>query len=320
MNLPIGRSNSVASITTAYNVASKLPRQLDALLAQGRALQEVIVIDNASIDGTCDLLASRYPQVTLLRMAKNLGAAGAWAVGLQYAALEKRHDWVWAFDDDSVPEASALERLLAGVELADRERNGADKNSIGMAAMLPVHLKTGRCYPPLLWRERFVKPSAVLLAQPVWLADLTYTSGLLVRRKVVESIGLPRADFFMDFFDFEYCLRARANGYSIAVVSAAKLAHEIGTSRSVGFGRFAKLWPEHAPWREYYMARNLAYSLWWLYPSARAKRFAVRHLARHVAGVLLFSPEKAKCLKRTLQGFFDGCRARLGVRFLPEAL
>ena len=45
---------------------------------------------------------------------------------------------------------------------------------------------------------------------------------------MVEAIGLPRADFFMDFFDFEYCLRARSHGYRIAVITRSKLAHEIG--------------------------------------------------------------------------------------------
>src|ERR1700691_4776515 len=95
---------SVASITTAYNAAHLLPRQLDALLSQSRPLQEIVVVDNGSTDGTGELLASRYPQVTVLSMCANAGAAGAWAAGLEYAALRRRHDWVWAFDDDSVPE------------------------------------------------------------------------------------------------------------------------------------------------------------------------------------------------------------------------
>jgi GT2 family glycosyltransferase len=304
---------SVASVTTAYNAAGLLPRQMDALLRQTRALQEIVVVDNGSQDNTLALLAERYPQVTVLKMAANLGAAGAWAAGLEYAALKKRHDWVWAFDDDSVPEDGSLEGLLQ-----QAESKTMDDAETGMVAMLPVHQKTGACYPPLLWREGFRRPSPETVRQPIWFADLAIVSGLMVRRELVEAIGLPRSDFFMDFFDFEYCLRARSYGYRIAVVNRIKLSHEVGSARRVRLPGYSALWPDHAPWREYYISRNLAYAVWWLYPSSRAKRFTIRHLARHACGVLLFGTEKLASLKKMAQGFWDGRRARLGVRFRPE--
>jgi GT2 family glycosyltransferase len=315
---------SVASVTTAYNAAHLLPRHIEALQLQTRALQEIIVVDNGSDDNTLALLAERYPQVTVLKMPENLGVAGAWSAGLNYAALERRHDWVWAFDDDSVPENAALAELMEAIEPA---RTGSSRTSdgatgqigqIGMISALPVHPETGVCYPPLLWREGFVKPPAELLQQPVWFADLAFTSGSMVRREMVEKIGLPRSDFFMDFVDFEYCLRARSHGYRIAVVTGVRLAHEVGHARQVRLPGFSGLWPNHAPWREYYITRNLAYAVWWLYPSRRAKRFAMRHLARHAAGVLLFGADKLPSLKKMSQGFCDGKRARLGVRFRPE--
>src|SRR5271154_2396660 len=136
---------SVASVTVAYNASRLLPRQLDALLRQTRPLQEIVVVDNASTDGTRDMLAENYPQVTVLKMSENLGAAGAWSAGLAYAALKKRHDWVWTFDDDSVPDADALQNLVNGVETL-----GITEDKIGMVAPLPVHRGTGISYPPLL--------------------------------------------------------------------------------------------------------------------------------------------------------------------------
>jgi len=308
-----GVSQSVASVTVAYNAADMLPRQMEALLRQTRPLQEIIVVDNGSIDGTRALLAGGFPQVTVLRMSENLGAAGAWAAGLSYAALQKGHDWVWTFDDDSVPNDDALEALLIGLDSV-RGANGG----VGMVAALPFHRATGTIYPPLLWREGFVNPSPELFQKQVWFADLAYASGCMVRREVVQKIGLPRADFFMDFFDFEYCLRARSQDYKIAVISAARFAHEVGDARQVRLPGSSRLWPDHAPWREYYMSRNLAYAVWWLHPSPRAKRFVVRHLVRHAAGVLLFGPKKLACLKKMAQGFLDGLRANLGIRFRPD--
>jgi rhamnosyltransferase len=305
--------SSVASITTAYNGAQLLPQHIDALLNQRRPLKEIIVVDNASKDETSALLATRYPQVTVLRMSENLGAAGALAAGLAYAALQKRHDWIWTFDQDSVPGERVLETMLE--EAQSLQRAAGD---IGIIAALPVNPETATSYVPWLWRNGFTKPSPELLCRPVWFPDLVITSGCIMRREVVERIGLPRSDFFMDFVDYEYCLRARSHGYKIAVVMGAKLRHEIGKARKVRFLGYSRVWSDHSPFREYYMSRNLVYSVWWLYSSPQAKRFVVRHLARHAGGVLLFGSNKLACLKRMAQGAWDGRRASLGIRFRPE--
>ena len=304
---------SIATVTIAYNAVASLPRQMEVLLRQTRPLQEIIVVDNGSTDGTSVLLAERYPQVTVLKRREKLGAAGAWSAGLTYAASERRHDWVWTFDDDSVPDQNSLRHLADAIETLK-----ATGEQIGMVAPLPVHRQTGKCYPPLLWREGFVKPSSELLDQPIWFADLAILSGCMVCRDIVEKVGLPRADFFMDFFDFEYCLRIRSNGYKIAVVSCAKLDHEVGNARSVKLLGDRQIWPDHAPWREYYISRNLAYAAWWLYPSRGVKRFAIRHLVRHACGVVLFGSNKLACLMKMIQGFADGRRASLGIRFRPQ--
>jgi rhamnopyranosyl-N-acetylglucosaminyl-diphospho-decaprenol beta-1,3/1,4-galactofuranosyltransferase len=302
---------SVASITTAYNAIRILPRHIDALLRQSRPLQQIVIVDNGSNDGTGEMLAEKYPQVTVLRLEKNVGAAGGWAAGLKYAALEKRHDWIWNFDDDSVPPPDALELLLAG------EQEISDTAKLGMMAPLPVHIESGTLYPPLFWRDGFVKPSGETIRQPIWFADLVIASGCMVRRSVVEQIGLPRADFFMDFFDFEYCLRARAQGLAIAVVTACKFSHEIGNARPVRLAGFHWLWTDYAPWREYYLARNIVYAANSLFPSVRTRVFVAKHWLRHATGVVLFGRRKFKSLQRMLQGAVDGIRGRLGIRFLP---
>ncbi|HEY4816231.1 MAG TPA: glycosyltransferase [Candidatus Acidoferrum sp.] len=301
----------VASVTVAYNAAKVLPRQLEALLMQTRPLQEIIVVDNASTDGTAAMLAERYPQVTVLRMPENSGQAGGWAAGLSYAALSKRHDWIWTFDNDSVPEADTLEVLLSGVDTLGTE--------VGIAAPLPIHRETATCYTPYLWRDGFVKPSEELLSQPTWFADLVIASGCLIRGEVVEKIGLPRADFFIDFVDVEYCLRARSYGYKIVVISRAKLGHEIGNGRKIDLLGYKRLWTNQPPFREYYISRNLTYFAWWLQPSSATKRFVARYLVVHAAQVLLFSTNKLRCLIRIVQGFRDGLRGRLGIRLRPGA-
>jgi len=311
--VPEESSRSVASVTVAHNAMGVLPRHIEALLGQTHHLHELVVVDNASTDGTNTMLAERFPQVTVLRMAENLGAPGGWAAGLSYAALKRGHDWVWSFDQDSVPAADALTRLFAGIG----SLNGV-QSEVGMIAPMPVHKETGTCYPPLFWRNGFVKASKEQMREPLWFADLAIASGSLTRRQVVERVGLPRGDFFMDFADFEYSLRTRAHGFKIAVVPGAELGHEVGEARMVWLPGLSRLWTCYAPWREYYNSRNLAYVGWHLYPNMRTKKFVLEHLARHAGAVLLFSPKKTACIVKMTQGFWDGCRAKLGIRFRPD--
>jgi len=305
--------SSVASLTIAYNAAHALAGHIDALLGQKKPLQEIIVVDNASTDETRSLLAACYPQVTVLRMAENLGAGGALAAGLAYAAREKKHDWIWMFDQDSVPAPGALETMLQ-----EAQRFGGNSSEVGILAALPVDQHMENSSSPWLWRNGFVKTPSELLSHPVLFTDLVITSGAMVRRAAVEKIGLPRSDFFIDFVDYEYCLRARSHGYKIAVITRAKLYHEIGKAHKVRFLGRRYLWSQHRPFREYYISRNLAYSVWWLYPSLPAKGFVLRHLMRQAVGVLLFGSERLDCLKKMVQGFWDGRRASLGVRFRPD--
>jgi rhamnopyranosyl-N-acetylglucosaminyl-diphospho-decaprenol beta-1,3/1,4-galactofuranosyltransferase len=302
---------SIASVTTAFNAAKVLPRQIDALLRQTLPLREIIVVDNGSTDGTVEMLEKKYPRVTVLRMAKNLGAAGGWEVGLKYAALEKGYDWVWNLDDDSVPGDSALELLVSGAGSL------VEDTSVGMLAPLPVHEETGKCFPPLLWRDGTVLPPSHLLREPVWFADMVIASGCLVRREVAERAGLPPGDFFMDIFDFAYCLQVRSAGYKIAVIGKCPFSHTLGEMQEVRFFGRKRIWTEHAPWREYYWARNMTYLVHRLYPSPRARRFLAKTLLRHGCAVLLWNRRRAKTLIRMTQGFFDGRSGKLGVRFLP---
>lgn len=308
------KAPSVASVTTAYNPGETLARHINALLQQERPLEEIIIVDNASTDGTSSLLAAHYPQVTVIQVPENLGTGGALTAGLSYAAGEKKHDLIWMFDQDSVPAPAALDRILQAAQGLS-----GDRSAVGIFASLPVDQNLEVSSTPWFWRNKFVKPPAELFDQPIVYADLIITSGSMIRRDVIEAIGFPRADFFIDFVDYEYCLRARSRGYKIAVITGAKLYHEIGKPQKARFflGR-QHLWSEHRPFREYYYSRNLAYCVWWLYPNLPAKAFLLLHLLRRAVGLLLFGPERLSSLKKMLQGLYDGCRARLGIRFRPD--
>jgi GT2 family glycosyltransferase len=304
---------SIVSVTVAHNGVSVLRQHLQALALQTRKLDEIVVVDNASTDGTQRLLAREFPEITTLHQQENGGIGGGLAAGLAYA-LGRKHDWVWIFDQDSLPAQDALEHLLNGLPHLH-----ADAEITAILAPSCAHPETGIAYPALQWsRWRFV-PIRNNPDQPAVFVDLVISSGSLMRSEAVAKVGLPRQDFFMDFVDYEHCLRLRRQGYRIAVIRDSNLDHAIGTPTVLNIFGWAKSWTDHAPWREYYMTRNEIFTMWRYYPELAAKAFVFYRLARHAVAVLLFGQRKRSCLQMMYRGVSDGRAGRLGIRHFAAA-
>jgi GT2 family glycosyltransferase len=297
---------AVASITIAYNGEKLLSQHLESLLNQTRALDEIIVVNNASTDETAELLRKSYPQITVIDLPFNTGVGGGYAAGLEYAIQQKSYDWIWLFDQDSVPDADTLERLLQV-----RNRLNGQGNQTAVLAPRCVNACTQREYPGLLWNSGW-KP--VTLSQPLTFVDAVISSGSLIRSSAIRTAGPPRKDFFIDYVDLEHCLRLRSAGFSIAVVRDAVLRHALGSPRLVTFASFNRVWADHEPWREYYKARNEVFTIWTHYPNLASKLSVIRRLVRHALGVLLFGKQKQACLKMMYLGIVDGLAGRLGIR------
>jgi GT2 family glycosyltransferase len=301
---------SIASVTVAYNGAEVLARQLDALNQQTRRLDEIVVVNNASTDETLKLLANEYPDVTVLNLPKNVGVGGGYAAGLSYAALKKKYDWVWLFDQDSLPAKTCLAGLLAAMQ-----QLGATVDATAILAPVCVHTGTKMAYPGHLWTDGRMLPAPGEPTAPISFVDFVISSGSLIKRQALEVAGLPRADFFMDFVDYEHCLRLRRHGFKIAVVRESRLDHTLGDpSRFRFFGR-TKYWSDHVPWRLYYMVRNEVFTIWEYYPQRRSKFFLLCRLSRYALALCLFGKRKVACLGMMYRGFLDGRSGRLGIRF-----
>jgi GT2 family glycosyltransferase len=301
---------SIASITVAYNGASVLARHLDALYRQTKELDEVIVVNNASTDNTLGLLAKEYPQVTILNLPRNVGVGGGYAAGLAYAALQKRHDWVWIFDQDSIPAETCLEGLLNALPHLE-----GSAETTAVLAPVCVHTGTKMAYPGHLWMDGRMVPTSGDPRQPIGWVDFVISSGSLIRREAIETVGLPRADFFMDYVDYEHCLRLKRHGFKIAVVRDSHLDHVLGNPSRFKFVGRTKYWSDHVPWRLYYMVRNEVFTIWKYYPEWRNKAFLLCRLVRYALSLCLFGKRKLACLAMMCRGFLDGRSGRLGIRF-----
>ncbi|MFL5780289.1 MAG: glycosyltransferase, partial [Thermoleophilaceae bacterium] len=113
---------TVVALVVTYNRRDLLMGCLEGVFGQSRPPDRVFLVDNASTDGTPELLRERgfldRPELTYLRLAENLGSSGGFAEGVR-AAREPESDWLWLMDDDSQAEPDTLERLLAAAAAAD---------------------------------------------------------------------------------------------------------------------------------------------------------------------------------------------------------
>src|SRR5215471_20432657 len=138
-----GRPMKVAAVVVTYNRRDLLLESLAAVLAQTRAPDKVIVVDNASQDGTAAAVREKFPAVHLAELRRNSGGAGGFAGGMALA-LADGADLIWLMDDDTVPEPGALSALLAA-----RERMAAQAAGPSAAVARPPALVASQ----VLWTD-----------------------------------------------------------------------------------------------------------------------------------------------------------------------
>lgn len=191
-----------------YNRKDLLRECLDRLAAQSRPPDRVLVVDNASTDGTDALLAERT-DVEPLRMARNGGGAGGFESGLR-EARRAGYDWYWLLDDDTLADAGCLEALLAGSERAPL------RPQVMTSA---VRWKDGRLHPMnrpwLRTRDRggFALGASAGLA-PIRAATFVST---MVHRDAIDRHGLPHGEYFIWLDDIEYTGRILREGHGYIV-------------------------------------------------------------------------------------------------------
>jgi GT2 family glycosyltransferase len=192
---------TVVGLVVTYNRRDLLLESIAALRRQTRALDTLVVVDNASSDGTVDAVRDQFPDVDLVPLPRNTGGAGGFATGLA-RALERGADLVWLMDDDTVPEPDALEALLAA-------RAGYPGARPVLVASRVVWTD-GREHPMNWPRPKPLSSRAERhAAEQVRCVPIRSASfvSVLVDAGVCRERGLPVADYFLWNDDFEFTTR-----------------------------------------------------------------------------------------------------------------
>ncbi len=243
-----GRS-AVCAILVTHNRKELLREALAALAAQTVPVSRIVVVDNASDDGTPKLVEREFPQVEVLRVTKNVGGAGGFHLGMK-AALARECAWLWLMDDDTIVTPHALEELFSG-----RSR-------------FPSPARPSLLASKVLWTDgslHFMNPSLIKLPDlealyasvecgTLSIRSTTFVS-CLIQRELVTRYGLPIADYFIWGDDTEYTARVLRDNLGVMVPTSIAV-HKTARKHTA---------LDAPPERYYYHIRNM---LWMITRSA----------------------------------------------------
>ena len=197
-----------------------------ARLDQGEV--ETFVVDNASTDGSADMVRERFSWVRLIESRENLGFAAGNNLALQHAGGE----CVLLLNPDTVVTAGALARLqqvlaahpmtgIAGAQLLNAD--GSFQMSTGVFPCLRSELPLiNRRLSPVRGTFRVDTLGGKTVVQSV---DWVSGACLMIKRKVVEAIGPLDESFWLYTEETDWCYRARAAGWDVLLVPQSQVYH-----------------------------------------------------------------------------------------------
>ena len=295
---PSMRPPRVTAIVLNWNGLADTRACLASLRAQDYKTLSLIVVDNASSDGSAAALRAEFADLTLRCNGKNLGYTGGNnpAIG---AALADGADYVWLFNNDAAAAPDVLGRLVAAAEADPR---------IGLISPLIGHAGGGCEFAGGLidvargtWRTT-ADPAQGRAWQERHPDRFVPTgTALLLRRGLVERIGLLDDRFFAYWEDTDYGLRSLAAGFRNHLAFDVLAGHAPKPPPSAGLGR---------PHYYYLMARN-EILFWRKHLGKRAARpvfWALRRQMRLAAA----SRHNRATVDSIMAGIWDGLLNRGG--------
>jgi N-acetylglucosaminyl-diphospho-decaprenol L-rhamnosyltransferase len=220
----------LAVVVPNYNGADFLSRCLDAVLAQSLPVQRVLVVDNASTDGSGDALATSHPTVQVLNLPVNTGFAGGANAGVR--AVDE--PFVAVLNSDAEPAPDWHERLVTAPQEDDIWAWGG----ILVAADTGLVESAADCYHPQGYAFKALrgKPLSALPSEPY---EVFAPPGAapVFRREVFLALGGYDERFFLYYEDIDLCFRAALRGHRAVVVPTAHVRHLGGAS-----GQPARSW------------------------------------------------------------------------------
>lgn len=229
----------ISIIILNWNGKKMTEKCLNSLIPQINKNFEIIIVDNASADGSPKYLRKKFPKIKLVQSKKNLGYAGGNNLGVKNA----KGDYYLILNNDLIVDKNFLKEISKNKDNADilgvknyyyNKKDilwsvGSKINKFTMKA----HLIGNKEKDSGQYDKNFIPPQVT-------------GSAMLINKKVIDKIGFLDESYFAYYEETEWQTRAKRSGFSINWIPTAKLWHKVGFS--TGGGR--------TPLSAYYLIRN----------------------------------------------------------------
>ena len=247
-------TDRVITVVVTHRRVDALTASLNAVTAQTRAPDHLIVIDNDDDERVRELVDAQPVSTTYIGSRRNLGGAGGFALGI-LQALALGADWVWLADDDGRP----ADADVLGTLLACAERHGLAEVSpmvcdLDDPARLAFPLRRG-----LAWR-RLVSELRVDGSGDLLPGIASLFNGALFRASTVEAVGIPDLRLFIRGDEVDVHRRLVLSGLPFGTCLEAVYLHPQGSDefKPILGGRMHTQYPDDAT-KRYFTYRNRGY-------------------------------------------------------------
>ncbi len=216
----------VSCVVLTWNDKGNLKECLESLSKMTYPSLEIVVSDNGSTDGSIEFVKADYPHMTLLENGRNLFWAGGNNVGIQYA-MEHGADYIFLLNNDIIVDPELVGELV---------KVGESDPKIGMLGPKIYYYEDRKLWYAgarvFLWRgiAKHIGIREIDRGQYDDVRPTDYVTGcaLMVKREVIERIGLIDPTYIAYGEDMDWSYRARLAGYKLTYVPNAILWHKIG--------------------------------------------------------------------------------------------
>ncbi len=234
VDAPPGAPARVSVVIVSYNTRKLIRRCLESLRAfPPRIAFDVLVVDNASQDGSVDMLRAEFPWARVLANKRNLGYSSAVNLGIEHTT----GDYVLVLNPDIVVREQALDRMVefmdanpdAGISAAkllntDGSLQHTCRGFYTPSTLLMRRTPLGKLFPnhPVIRRHLMLdydhaSPRAV---------DWVIGACMMVRRTAADIVGGMDERFFLYFEDVDWCFRMSRQGWKVWYLPGAEMVHE----------------------------------------------------------------------------------------------
>ncbi|KRA76534.1 hypothetical protein ASD78_02520 [Lysobacter sp. Root667] len=276
------------------------PEFVDNLRRARAICADLVAIDNSPEPDASLHRALHDEHIDVLVNRNRGGLAGAYNRGAE-VLLARGCEVIFLLDQDSKIEASFFEQMMQACATL-----GTDSFVLG-PRVYEINLR--KCMPTFPPGRRFPRPVRMTeRSQGLFPTLFVISSGSAISAAAYRKLGAFREDYFIEYIDIEYGLRASSQGVPVLMNADVVMNQTTGQIR-----RHGKLYTtHHVAWRRYYGARNAVHCLR-LYKAHWGLHWLSGALALHQGlCVALFEPDKLRKLTAIACGYFDGRRGKLG--------